>query len=220
MKLISSLLLIITVVGIAAAQNEQSPIVEKDLEYKNWTYNSVLTGQPAELSNLIKGKKLAIVVYYAPWCPNWRHDAPQLQVLYDKYKAAGLEIIGVGEYDPVDSMKNNLDFMKISFPVYYESTDRADKEKTTHYGYRKSTGDTRNWGSPYYVLIEPASIEKKGEILLKHTRVINGEMIMEEGEKLIRQKLGLPAADPKAAVAGKESAEVCDPKVPTTVIKP
>src|SRR2546421_10736098 len=91
------------------AQNEQSPIVEKDLIYANWTYKNVLTSQEANLRDLVKGKKLSIVVYFAPWCPNWRHDAPLLEKLYEKYRSAGLEIIGVGEYDPVDSMKTNLD---------------------------------------------------------------------------------------------------------------
>ena len=217
MKLFVALFLSALSFGVAAAQNEQSPIVEKDIEYKNWTYKSVLTGQEASLRDLVKGKKLAIVVYYAPWCPNWRHDAPLLQPLYEKYKANGLEIIAVGEYDPVDSMKNNLTFMNITFPVVYESIDRADKQKTTHYEYRRATGDDRNWGSPYYVFIEPSAVEKKGDTILKHTHVINGEMIMGEGEKFIREKLGLPAGDPKAVTAGKEKAEVCDPSAPTNI---
>ena len=221
MKLFSALFLLLVTVGVVAAQNEQSPLVEKDIDYKDWKYKSVVTGQESDLRDLIRGKKLAIVIYYAPWCGNWRHDAPQLQALYDKYKAAGLEFIAVGEYDPVDSMKNNLDFMKITFPVFYESIDRSEKEKTTHYSYRKSTGDNRNWGSPYYVFIEPASVETKGDILLKHTHVINGEMMMDEGEKFIRQKLGLPPVEGKAAVAGKEKVEVCDPAAPPAkVIKP
>ena len=64
-------------VGLTAAfgQNEQAPIVEKEISYKNWTYKSVLTGEDVNLRDSAAGKKLVIVVYYAPWCGNWRFDA-------------------------------------------------------------------------------------------------------------------------------------------------
>lgn len=208
---------VILLAGLSAAfgQNEQSPIIEKDINYQDWTLKSVRTNHDTTLRDLTVGKKLVIVVYYAPWCGNWKHDAPFLQRFYDKYKASGLEIVGVGEYDPVDAMKSNLDTLKITFPVVYESENRTQKQKTRHYDYRKLTGDTRNWGSPWYILLEPASFEKKGDTLVKRSHVINGEMIETEGEKFIREKLGLPAADPKGPVAGSEKAVVCDPDKPS-----
>ena len=135
-------------------------------------------------------------------------DNPFLQRFYDKYKASGLEIVGVGEYDPLVSMKNNLEFMKVTFPVVYESESRTDKQNTKHYDYRRSTGDTRNWGSPWYIFLEPAKFEKKGDTLVKKTHVINGEMIEIEGEKFIREKLGLPAVEPKAKSAANDKIEV------------
>lgn len=223
MRFLAATFLTLIALTAAFAQNEQSPIVEKEINYKNWTYKSVATGQEASVRDLVVGKKLTIVVYFAPWCPNWRHDAPFLQQFYEKYKANGLEIIGVGEYDPVDSMKTNLDTLKVTFPVYYESTSREDKQKTDHYNYRKSTDDGRSWGSPWYIFIEPAVIEKKGDTILKKTHIINGEMVQAEGEMFIRQKLGLPAIDLKATTAEKEI-EVCDPSTANkpigAVIKP
>ena len=39
-------------------------------------------------------------------------------------------------------------------------------------------------------------------------------MIEAEGEKFIREKLGLPAADPKATTAKSGKIEVCDPDKP------
>ena len=201
------------------AQNEQSPIVEKEINYKNWTYKDVQSNIDVSLRDLTKGKKLVVVVYFAPWCHNWQHDAPFLQKFYDKYKAAGLEIVGVGEYDALLSMKSNLDSMKITFPVVSESFDRGDREKTKHYNYRKSTGDNRNWGSPWYILLEPASLEKKGDTLVRKTHVINGEMIEIEGEKFIREKLGLPALDPKTGTAKSDKIEVCDPDKKVTELK-
>lgn len=214
MRYFAATFLLLFAVVIGFAQNEQSPIVEKEINYKNWTYRNVRTGEDTSLRDLAKGKKLVIVVYYAPWCPNWRHDAPFLQKFYGKYKDKGLEIVGVGEYDPLDSMKNNLEFMKVSFPVVYESTDRADREKTQHNEYRRAVGDIRKWGSPWYILLEPAKFEARGDTLVKKASLINGEMIEVEGEKFIREKLGLPAVDTKGSVAKNSDIEVCDPAKP------
>ena len=66
----------------AFGQNEQSPIVEKEISYKDWTYKNVQTGENVNLRDFTKGKKLTMVVYFAPWCPNWKHDAPMLEKLY------------------------------------------------------------------------------------------------------------------------------------------
>jgi hypothetical protein len=131
--------------------------------------------------------------------------------LYNKYKANGLEIVAVGEYDPLPSLKNNLDLLKIPFPAVYESDDRAAKQKTLHYEYRRVTGDARGWGSPWYIFLETAQMEKKGDVLVKRTHIINGEMIEVEGDKFIREKLGLAAFDAKAAVGKNGEIEICEP---------
>lgn len=205
----------------AFSQNEQAPIVEKEIGYKNWTLKSIRTDENLTLSDLAKGKKLVAVVYFAPWCGNWRHDAPMLERLYQKYKPHGFEIVAVGEYDPVANMRTNLDNLKIPFPAVYESESRDDREKTKHYDYRRSTGDNRKWGSPWYIFLTPAAFEKKSDTLARKTHVINGEMIEAEGEKFIREKLGLPKEEVKASVADNKI-EVCDPVKPTTtkLVKP
>lgn len=214
MKSIFAFAILLFCLSFAFGQNEQSPIVEKEISYKNWTYKTVQTGEDLNLRDFTKGKKLVMVVYFAPWCPNWRHDAPILQGLYDKYHPKGLDIVAVGEYDPVAAMKADLDTMKITFPAVYESENRTEKQKTLHYGYRNSTGDTRSWGSPWYIFLQPSSMEKKGDTLTKKTYVINGEIIQIEGEKFIREKLGLPAVDAKTAAASSGKIEVCDPAKP------
>lgn len=221
MKFVFTVLFILFGLNFTFGQNEQAPIVEREISYKNWTLKSIRTGEDVTLSDLAKGKKLVIVVYFAPWCGNWRWDARFLPRLYDKYKDKGLEIVGVGEYDPVTNMKTNLDSLKITFPAVYESESRDDREKTKHFDYRRSTGDSRKWGSPWYIFLTPAAFEKKGDTLVKKTHVINGEMIEVEGEKFIRERLGLPKDETKAAVADNKI-EVCDPTKPatTTLIKP
>jgi thiol-disulfide isomerase/thioredoxin len=201
MKLIFALAILLITLTFSFGQNEQAPLVEKDISYRDWTYKSVRTGEDTNLREITKGKKLTMVVYYAPWCPNWRFDAPMLQRFYEKYKAKGLEIVAVGLYDPVDSMKKNLDTLKITFPAVYESELRTDKQKTLHYEYRKSTGDNRGWGSPWYIMLPSSRIEKKGDVMTKKTFVVNGELIEAEGERFIRKHLGLPEDEPKPGVA-------------------
>ena len=210
MKPFFALGIILFICVLAFGQNEQSLIVEKEIEYKNWTYKDVQTGKDIDLRDFAKGKKLTIVVYFAPWCGNWRHDAPMLEKLYEKYKDNGLNIIGVGEYGSVADMKSILDSSKITFPAVYESENRDKRQYTLHYSYRQLTGDKRNWGSPWYIFLTPSVMEKKGDTLTKKTFVINGEMIESEGEQFIRKNLGLPALEAKPASTTDGKVEACE----------
>lgn len=195
----------------ASAQHEYAPLLEKEVNYKDWTYKSIRDGKEMNLREMTAGKKLVLVIYFAPWCPNWKLQAPVAQAFYDKYKDKGLEIIAVGEYDAVDKMKASLETYKITFPAVYESDSTAAKQTTTHYGYRKSTGDTRNWGSPWSIFVEPAKLEKKGDILMKKATIVNGELMEAESEAFIREKLGLPKDEKKMETASSKTAEVCEP---------
>lgn len=195
----------------ASAQHEYAPLLEKEVNYKDWTYKSIRDGKEMNLREMTAGKKLVLVIYFAPWCPNWKLQAPVAQAFYDKYKDKGLEIIAVGEYDAVDKMKASLETYKITFPAVYESDSTAAKQTTTHYGYRKSTGDTRNWGSPWSIFVEPAKLEKKGDVLMKKATIVNGELMEAESEAFIREKLGLPKDEKKMETASSKTAEVCEP---------
>ncbi len=212
MKTLSILAILLFSFVLASAQSEQAPILEKEFKYKDWTYKSVRDAKEINLRQSANGKKLVLVVYFAPWCPNWKHEAPFAQKLYEKYKASGLEIIGVGEYDTVDKMKASLDTFKITFPVVYESDSTAEKQKTLHYEYRKAVGDTRNWGSPWNIFLIPSALEKKGDTLTTKTFIVNGELIETETEKFVREKLGLPAEEKKTQTAENKSIEACEPE--------
>jgi thiol-disulfide isomerase/thioredoxin len=193
----------------ASAQNEQAPLQEKEFSYKNWTYKTVRDGKEIDLRQFATGKKLVLVAYFAPWCGNWKHEAPFVQKMYDKYKSAGLDVIAVGLYGSMDEMKTHLDFYKFTFPVVYESLSSGDREKTAHYKYRSELGDTRRWGSPWNIFLEPGNLKKDGEVLTEKAFIANGELIEVETEKFIRQKLGLPADGTTGATAQKEI-EACE----------
>ncbi len=220
MKTIFILAILLFGSTFARAQHEYAPIQAAEIKYKNWNYKSVRdNAQTIDLREFAKEKKLVMVVYFAQWCPNWKLEAPIAQKFYDKYKQYGFDVVGVSEYDSVAATKANLDEKKITFPVVYESESRDAKQKTAHYEYRQKTGDTRGWGSPWNIFLEPANIEKKGDTLTKNAFVVNGELIEADAEKFIRQKLGLPAEETRTTTAQNKTTEVCEPDKKTTQFK-
>ena len=46
------------------------------MNYKNWSLTSLKSDKPESLRTLMTGKKLVMIVYFAPWCGNWRNEAP------------------------------------------------------------------------------------------------------------------------------------------------
>jgi len=197
MKLSSSFLLVLLIASFAFAQNEQAPIVEKKIDYEDWGLPNVLTGKDMNLRKFVRGKKLVMAVYWAPWCPNWKHDAAFVQGLYEKYKGDGFDVIGVAEYDSVAKMKAHIGQYKLTFPSVYESDSTAAREKTKHFTMRRTAGDTRKWGSPWYVFFDGTKPEPKGPIQAETAAVVNGELIKKDAEEYIRQKLGLEAVSAK-----------------------
>src|SRR3954469_12152404 len=149
LTLILSILFATAAISLAQDGHEYSPLVEKTVNYKNWTLNDLASNKPTTLRSLMAGKKLVMVLYFAPWCPNWKNEAPVAASLYGKYKSQGFEIIGVSEYGTRDDVKNYFGPNGAPYPVVSESESREDREKTPHFGYRQLTGDARRWGSPW-----------------------------------------------------------------------
>ena len=176
---------------IAAAQNhEYSPLVEKTVNYENWELPNVITEKPEDLRKLMEGKKLVMIVYFAPWCGNWKFEAPIAAKLYEKYKAQGFQVIGVSEYASRADVRNYFGEAGPPYPVVVESESRADKTNTPHYKYRQLTGDTRSWGSPWNIFLEPDKLKPTGNVLAEKAWVVNGELIEEEVDKFIASKVG------------------------------
>lgn len=169
--------------------HEYSPLVEKTVNYKTWTLKDLKDDRAVDLRSLVQGKKLVMVVYFAPWCPNWRNEAPVAARLYEKYKDQGFAVIGVSEYGSRDDVRNFFAPTGSPYPVVSESESREDRATTAHYGYRQATGDTRKWGSPYNVFLEPAALAKSGDVLTEKAWVVNGELIEADVDKFIADKL-------------------------------
>jgi thiol-disulfide isomerase/thioredoxin len=175
--------------ALAQDGHEYSPLVEKTVNYKNWTLNDLKDNKPADLRALVQGKKLVMIVYFAPWCPNWRNEAPVAARLYEKYKDQGFAVIGVSEYATRDAVTTYFGPTGSPYPVVSESESREDRDKTAHYGYRQLTGDTRKWGSPWNIFLEPATLAKTGDVLTEKAWVVNGELIEADVDKFIADHL-------------------------------
>jgi hypothetical protein len=196
LSLALSILALVISAGLARAQtsHEYSPLVEKTVNYKTWKLPNITTAKDEDLRSLIAGKKLVMIVYFAPWCGNWRNEAPIAAKLYDKYKAQGFQVIGVSEYASSSDSFTFFGEKDPPYPVVAESQTRDDKLKTLHYEYRQLTGDTRNWGSPWNIFIEPDKVNKSGEVLTEKAFVVNGELIEDEVDKFIASKVGAATA--------------------------
>ncbi|HVG39623.1 MAG TPA: redoxin family protein [Pyrinomonadaceae bacterium] len=182
----------------AASQghHEYAPIEEKTINYKNWTFKDLKDEQKSvDLRQWMEGKKLVLVVYFAPWCPNWHNEAPIVTKLHEKYGAEGLGVIAVSEYASLADVRKHFGDKGAPYPVVTESLSRDERDKTTHYAYRQATGDKRNWGSPYNVFLDPAKIAKEGDTLAEKTWVVNGELIEADADKFVREHLSLNRQD-------------------------
>ena len=198
MSKLFSLIILALALAPAAVQaqdgHEYSPLVEKTLNYKNWTLNDLKDNTPVDLRALVQGKKLVMVVYFAPWCPNWRNEAPIAQKLYEKYKGQGFIVIGVSEYGSRDDVRNFFGPAGSAYPVVSESESRDDREKTPHFGYRQLTGDTRKWGSPWNIFLEPSALSKSGDVVTEKAWIVNGELIETDVDKFIGERLAAKTA--------------------------
>lgn len=188
--------------------HELAPLEEQTLNYKDWTFKSLRDGAPVNLREWLKGKKLALVVYYAPWCGNWRNEAPIVARLYDKYKQHGFDVIAVNEYGSTEDARQFFATAGTSYTVVVESEGREAREQTTHYAYRQACADPRRWGSPFNVFLEPSKLNKQGDVLTEKAWVVGGELVEADIEPFIREHLGLkekaavePCADEKKTSA-------------------
>jgi len=188
-------LVMLPLAAYAQGNHEYSPLVEKTVNYKNWSLPNLQTEKNDDLRVLMKDKKLVMIVYFAPWCGNWKNEAPVAAKLYEKYKDQGFQVIGISEYASRDEVKSFFGETGPPYPVVIESESRNDKMKTPHYAYRQLTTDNRNWGSPWNIFLEPAKINPKGDVLTEKAWVVNGELIEEEVDKFIATKVQAPSTE-------------------------
>lgn len=76
---------------------------------------SDLADKPAEMG-AYRGKPL-IVNFWARWCGPCRQEIPELAKLRAKYKAKGLEVVGIGIEDQTESVRDFAKAYEMNYPV-------------------------------------------------------------------------------------------------------
>ena len=184
--------------------HEYAPLIEQKIDYKDWTFKGLKDGAPVNLRQSLAGKKLVMVVYFAPWCGNWKMEAPVVSRLYEKYRKDGFEVVAVSEYASADDSRKYFEEQGgAPYTVVVESETREAREQTTPYGYRQASSDSRRWGSPFNIFLEPGKVNKAGDVLAEKAWVVGGELVEKDVEIFIREKLGL---------SEKSSVEPCEKK--------
>jgi thiol-disulfide isomerase/thioredoxin len=79
----------------------------KDLENKTRNYNE------------LKGDKLTLIDFWATWCAPCYKAIPELNIIYDQYKAKGVEMIGINVDGPrsLSKVKPLSKSLGIEYPV-------------------------------------------------------------------------------------------------------
>lgn len=167
---------------------------EGQIAIRDFTY-STLEGQKINLREAVRNHKAVLVVFFAAWCENSAHDSETINALYRQYHDQGLAVIGVCNYSSRDELKEFITKHGIEYPVCMEGEAKTDdevyaqREKTTHFVYRRQSGDKRKWGTPFTLLIDTKESQTEGESVTEKVHIAPGELKRNEAEKLVRRLL-------------------------------
>jgi glutathione peroxidase-family protein len=177
--------------AFAASDPEPAPIVERRLDYYDFTLRGLGGGQ-VNLRDYAKDKRVVIVAYVAGWCDNSNQNGHVVKRLYDKYKDRGLGLVAVAEYSTAEEVRMHANRVGADYPVAVETESRGARKKSAHYKYRQQVGDRRKWGTPFYVIIERGEITPgaANEPLARRVYTVSGEIIEPEADRFLGERLG------------------------------
>lgn len=129
-----------------------------------------IDGKPVALESF-RGKPL-IVNFWARWCGPCRKEIPELVQVQDKYRKAGLVVLGIGLEDKAESVR---DFMK-AYDVNYTVLLAKDQGIPL----MQALGNVRA-GLPFTLIIG-----RKGDILATRLGAMNREQLDAAGNAAIQ----------------------------------
>ena len=144
--------LALPMLGAGCDQRAAGPASAPEVGY------TLLDGKPAHLSDL-RGR-VVLVNFWATWCGPCKVEMPHLNRLYEKYRAAGFELLGVNIDDDPKAAVALATRMGLKFPVLLDTDksvtrryaldsmpgtvliDRDGKVRHVHKGYREGVEAT------------------------------------------------------------------------------
>ena len=95
-------------------KNARIQVYNKKLEPFDFTLQ-LLHGEGVSLSSF--KSKVVILNFWATWCPPCRAEMPSMEVLHNKYREKGLEILAVNILEKEAEVLSFMDSNKLSFPA-------------------------------------------------------------------------------------------------------
>lgn len=169
---------------------EFAPIIERRLDYQDFTLRTP-EDTVFSLRDYVSKRRLVIVAYVAGWCKNSNENGHTLKRLYDSYNGAGLGVVVVSEYSDRSEIETHINRIGIDYPVVIETENKRDRRRSAHYKYRNAVGDSRKWGTPFYVIIDARNIEPAGPhgLIARQVHTVSGELVESEARSFIESRL-------------------------------
>lgn len=120
-----------------------------------------LDGKPQALAQW-RGKPL-IVNFWARWCPPCRVEIPDLALTYQRNRARGLVVLGIGVEDQAEPVRDFAKAYEMDYPLL------LGKDKAMEL--MRALGNSR-MGLPFTI-----AIDRSGKVVAVHTGGMNGEQI-------------------------------------------
>lgn len=76
-----------------------------------------LDGKMVKLSEMIRGKKLVVINFWATWCGPCRIEMPSFEQIYRKHKDNGFVILAIAEDQKRAKLDDYLSEKPVTFPV-------------------------------------------------------------------------------------------------------
>lgn len=80
-------------------------------------------GKQVNLMETARANKITIVNFWASWCAPCRAEMPDLAAVYDKYKNAGLMMLGINYRETADQVKQYANEGGFTWPMLLTTND-------------------------------------------------------------------------------------------------
>jgi peroxiredoxin len=110
--LLSVVVLALVAVFVLSAQSRAAVTVGD--KAPNFTLDTVDGKSKLNFSNYTN--KPTVLVFWASWCPHCQKEAPRVQNIYNKFKAKGVNVVGISADEDVSEARNFVTSYRLTFP--------------------------------------------------------------------------------------------------------